>query len=89
MKLEDDKLPNPYRMVERDEASRFVREGLQALAPELKEALILRDLEGMAYQDISDLLGIPEGTVKSRINRGRIELTKLLVKRRAQKGMVI
>lgn len=89
MKLEDDKLPNPHRMIEQDEASRFLRDGLQALAPELKEAIVLRDLEGMAYQEIADLLGIPEGTVKSRINRGRIELAKLLSKRRAQKGMLI
>lgn len=89
MKLEDDKLPNPHRMIEQDEASRFLQDGLQSLPPELKEAIILRDLEGMAYQEIADLLGIPEGTVKSRINRGRIELAKLLSKRRAQKGMLI
>jgi RNA polymerase sigma-70 factor (ECF subfamily) len=89
MKLEDHKLPNPYRMIEQDEASRFVQEGLQSLPPELKEAIILRDLEGMAYQEIAGLLGIPEGTVKSRINRGRIELAKLLSKRRAHKGMLI
>ena len=38
----------------------------------------------MAYQEIADLLSIPEGTVKSRINRGRIELARLLGKRRAQ-----
>jgi RNA polymerase sigma-70 factor (ECF subfamily) len=89
MKLEDDKLPNPHRVVELDEASRFLWSGLDSLAPELKEAIVLRDLEGMAYQEIADLLGIPEGTVKSRINRGRMELTKLLSKRRAQKGMLI
>jgi len=89
MKLEDDKLPNPHRMIEQDEASRFLQDGLQSLPPELKEAIILRDLEGMAYQEIAGLLGIPEGTVKSRINRGRIELAKLLSKRRAQKGMLI
>jgi RNA polymerase sigma-70 factor (ECF subfamily) len=62
---------------------------LQALAPELKEAIILRDLEGMAYQEIAELLSIPEGTVKSRINRARLELAKLLTKRRAQAGMQV
>jgi RNA polymerase sigma-70 factor (ECF subfamily) len=40
----------------------------------------------MAYLEIAELLGIPEGTVKSRINRGRLELAKLLSKRRAQLG---
>ena len=86
MNLKDEKAPNPERAVERGEAARFLREGLQALSPELKEAIILRDIEGMAYLEIAELLGIPEGTVKSRINRGRLELAKLLSKRRAQLG---
>jgi RNA polymerase sigma-70 factor (ECF subfamily) len=89
MNLKDDKAPNPHRAAEQLEASRFLQDGLQALSPELKEAIILRDLEGMAYQEISDLLGIPEGTVKSRINRGRLELAKLLTKRRAQTGLQV
>ncbi len=84
MNVKDDKNPNPHRSAEQLEAARFLMDGLQALAPELKEAVILRDLEGMAYQEMADLLSIPEGTVKSRINRGRLELTRLLTKRRAQ-----
>ena len=83
MALEDDKVPSPLRSVEQSEATKFLQEGLRALSPELKEAVILRDLEGMAYQEIAEVLSIPEGTVKSRINRGRIELAKLLGKRRA------
>ena len=89
MNLKDGKTPNPQRAAEQVEASRFLHAGLQALSPELKEAIILRDLEGMAYQEITDLLGVPEGTVKSRINRGRLELAKLLTKRRAQRGMQV
>ena len=41
---------------------------------------MLRDIEGFAYQEIAQMLEIPEGTVKSRINRGRIELAKALKK---------
>jgi RNA polymerase sigma-70 factor (ECF subfamily) len=89
MHLEDDKLPNPQQMVEMDEAARFLWNGLNSLSPELKEALVLRDLEGLAYREIAEMLGIPEGTVKSRINRGRVELARILSKRRAQKGMTI
>ncbi len=89
MNLKDDKVPNPQRAAEQVEASRFLRDGLSALPPELKEAIILRDLEGMAYQEIAELLSIPEGTVKSRINRGRLELAKLLIKRRSQIGMQV
>ena len=81
--LTDEKLPNPLRAVEQSEAARFLQDGLRSLSPELKEAVILRDIEGMAYQEIAELLAIPEGTVKSRINRGRIELARLLTKRRA------
>jgi len=87
MNLKDDTLPSPHRSVEQSEASRFLSDGLQALPPELKEAIILRDLEGMAYMEIAELLAIPEGTVKSRINRARLELARLLSKRRLQLGM--
>jgi RNA polymerase sigma-70 factor (ECF subfamily) len=89
MNITDDKIPNPQRVAEQIEASQFLQGGLQSISPELKEAIILRDLEGMAYQDIADLLNVPEGTVKSRINRGRLELAKLLMKRRAQIGIRI
>jgi len=84
MNIPDDKLPNPQRNIEQAEASRFLQDGLQALSPELKEAIILRDLEGMGYGEMAGLLNIPEGTVKSRINRGRLELAKLLIRRRSQ-----
>ena len=83
MSIKDEKVPNPHRVAEQTEASKFLQDGLQSLSPELKEAIVLRDLEGMAYQDIADVLNVPEGTVKSRINRGRLELAKLLIKRRA------
>jgi RNA polymerase sigma-70 factor, ECF subfamily len=89
LNLKDDIIPNPHRAAEQTEAAQFLMEGLQSLPPELKEAVVLRDLEGMPYQEMADLLGIPEGTVKSRINRGRLELAKLLSKRRAQMGLQI
>ena len=71
------------------EASKFLREGLGTLSPELREALILRELEGLSYSDIAEICQVPEGTVKSRINRGRIELAKLLMKRSARTGMKV
>ncbi|NWG14365.1 MAG: sigma-70 family RNA polymerase sigma factor [Acidobacteria bacterium] len=86
MSITDTASQSPERSIERSEEARFLRDGLDALSPELKEAIILRDIEGMAYLEISELLGIPEGTVKSRINRGRLELAKLLAKRRGLPG---
>jgi RNA polymerase sigma-70 factor (ECF subfamily) len=55
-----------------------VQAALKQLSPELREAVILRDLEDMDYKEISQVLRIPEGTVKSRISRGRGELARLL-----------
>ena len=55
-----------------------IQEGLAQLSPELREAVILRDLQGLEYAEIQAVLQVPEGTVKSRINRGRIELAKIL-----------
>ena len=55
-----------------------IQQALAELSPELREAVILRDLEDMDYKDIAQVLRIPEGTVKSRISRGRGELARLL-----------
>ena len=55
---------------------RAIAAGLSRLSPELREAVILRDLQGLEYSEIQDVLQVPEGTVKSRINRGRIELAQ-------------
>jgi RNA polymerase sigma-70 factor (ECF subfamily) len=55
-----------------------VHVAISKLPPDLRECVILRDIEEMAYQEIVDILRIPVGTVKSRINRGRIELAKIL-----------
>lgn len=72
----------PDGMVAGREASEILRAALQKLSPELRESVILRDLEGMEYREISTVLKIPEGTVKSRLNRGRTELAKVLRKQR-------
>ena len=64
------------------EASEILQQTLQKLSPDLREAVILRDLQEMEYREIAQVLGIPEGTVKSRINRGRAELARLLRKQK-------
>jgi RNA polymerase sigma-70 factor (ECF subfamily) len=64
------------------EASELLQSALGKLSPELRETIILRDLQEMEYREIADVLAIPEGTVKSRLNRGRAELARLLKKYR-------
>ncbi len=60
------------------EASELLQGALQKLSPELRETVILRDLEELEYREIAEVLHVPEGTVKSRLNRGRAELARIL-----------
>jgi RNA polymerase sigma-70 factor (ECF subfamily) len=72
----------PDQAVAGKEASAILQATLQKLSPDLREAVILRDLQEMEYREIAEVLSIPEGTVKSRINRGRAELARLLRKQK-------
>jgi RNA polymerase sigma-70 factor (ECF subfamily) len=60
------------------EAGEVLQAALVRLSPELRETVILRDLEGLEYKEIAGALNVPEGTVKSRLNRGRAELVRIL-----------
>jgi RNA polymerase sigma-70 factor (ECF subfamily) len=60
------------------EAGELLQAALQRLSPELRETVILRDVEELEYREIAQVLNVPEGTVKSRLNRGRAELVKVL-----------
>lgn len=62
----------------RRELGAMVQAALTQVSMELREAVILRDLQDMDYKEIAQVLSIPEGTVKSRISRGRAELARLL-----------
>jgi RNA polymerase sigma factor (sigma-70 family) len=73
-----DQAANPEERVQSQQTQKMVRDALQRLSPELREAVILRDLQDMDYKEIAQVLKIPEGTVKSRINRGRTELARLI-----------
>ena len=66
------------RLLRRREAQEALQSALSQLSPELREAVILRDFQEMEYREIGESLDIPEGTVKSRINRGRRELARRL-----------
>jgi RNA polymerase sigma-70 factor (ECF subfamily) len=68
----------PDELALHSELSSQIQAGLTKLSPELREAVILRDLQQLEYGEIQQVLCVPEGTVKSRINRGRIELARIL-----------
>ena len=69
---------DPHRQALSRQRSQVVQKALQQVSPDLREAVILRDLQDLDYREIAQVLKVPEGTVKSRINRGRAELARLL-----------
>jgi RNA polymerase sigma-70 factor (ECF subfamily) len=58
--------------------ARLVRDALEELPPEFREAIVLRELEGMSYKEIADVAGVPVGTVMSRLARARERLQRQL-----------
>jgi RNA polymerase sigma-70 factor (ECF subfamily) len=73
-----DQTASPDETLAAKERQRLVQDALTKLSPDLREAVILRDLQDMDYKEIAAALKVPEGTVKSRINRGRTELARIL-----------
>jgi len=74
----EDQGATPDARAQSQQVGETVHKALQKLSPDLREAVILRDLQDMDYREIATVLKVPEGTVKSRINRGRAELARLL-----------
>jgi len=69
---------SPLGELEQVDLRRRIKEALAELPSTLREAVVLRDLQEFSYQEIATQLRLPEGTVKSRINRGRLELARQL-----------
>ncbi len=68
----------PGAVLERSEEEIRLQEALTRLSPEHRDVLIFKDIEGMKYEEIADLLGVPIGTIRSRLHRARLELRELL-----------
>jgi RNA polymerase sigma-70 factor (ECF subfamily) len=71
-------------LLEQRDRVELLRRALDTLAPTLRTAVVLRDIQELTYQEIADRLHLPEGTVKSRINRGRTELARRIERLREQ-----
>lgn len=70
----------PHVILERSDGLALLRRALQAMPPVLRTAVLLRDIQELSYHEIARQLRLPEGTVKSRINRGRIDLARQIVR---------
>jgi len=68
--------PGPVAALEQSDRVSLLRQALAAVPDTLRTAVVLRDIQELSYQEIAERLGLPEGTVKSRINRGRAELAR-------------
>jgi RNA polymerase sigma-70 factor (ECF subfamily) len=68
--------PSPMSGLERRDRVSLLRHAMAKLPDTLRTAVLMRDIQEMSYQEIADALHLPEGTVKSRINRGRTELAR-------------
>jgi len=76
----------PVAQLESRERKELLQRALDRLSPDLREAVVLRDLQDLDYDEIAQVLGVPEGTVKSRINRGRLELARVVKRMEGMKG---
>jgi RNA polymerase sigma-70 factor (ECF subfamily) len=64
------------------ETKELVWEGLNRLSAEMRMVIVLRDLQGQSYEEVAEVLGLPLGTVKSRVNRARLQLAQVLREKR-------
>lgn len=77
---------HPIARVESRERHEILQAALNRLSPDMREAVVLRDFQDLDYDEIAEVLGVPEGTVKSRINRGRLELARVIKRMEGVKG---
>jgi RNA polymerase sigma-70 factor, ECF subfamily len=71
---------NPAELLEQRECEEHVQKCITALDVEYREVLVMRDIQGFSYEEIRDILKIPDGTVKSRLSRARVALKDCLIK---------
>jgi RNA polymerase sigma-70 factor (ECF subfamily) len=69
---------NPETLYERKMIQQFIQRGLLKLKEDQRELIVLRDLQGFSYEEMGELLGLPEGTIKSKLHRARMDLKEIL-----------
>ena len=80
----DSRAPNPEEIVLRNDSDNLVRKAMEMLAPNSREVLILRELEGLSYREIAEVTGMPLGTVMSTLSRARDRIRQALTTLRSE-----
>lgn len=80
-----DSTPNPEALLINDQMESEIQEGIQAMTPEFRIAVLLADMEGLSYEEIAEVMETSIGTVRSRIHRGRKQLRNFLLATKPEK----
>ncbi|MEE9389655.1 MAG: RNA polymerase sigma factor [Candidatus Aminicenantaceae bacterium] len=84
--LSSDAFDSPENGMVREESKKIIWESLNHLSPEIRMAVILRDIQGKKYEEIAEIINLPLGTVKSRVNIGRLQLAKILKEKKEREN---
>lgn len=85
-RLSADLSTNPEENLVREENKKLIWEGFNQLKPDIRMTVILRDIQGKKYEEIAEIMSLPLGTIKSRVNRGRLQLAKILKEKKEEKN---
>jgi RNA polymerase sigma-70 factor (ECF subfamily) len=77
---------SPENGVVRSEHKKIIWESLNHLSSDIRMVLILRDFQEKKYEEIAEIMGLPLGTIKSRVNRGRLQLAKILKEKKEKEN---
>lgn len=77
---------DPEKKILKKQGQRIVWNGLKSLNPNVRMAVILRDIQEKEYEEIAEIMSSPLGTIKSRVNRGRIQLAKIIKEKQGEKN---
>ncbi len=75
--LPSDSADNPEEGMVKAESKRMIWQSMSSLAPDIRMAVILRDIQGRSYEEMAEIMNVPLGTVKSRVNRARLQLARV------------
>jgi len=84
--LPSEAFESPEYGILKEETKKIIWEGINQLSSEVRMTVILRDIQGKKYEEIAEIMSLPLGTIKSRVNRGRLQLAEILKEKKERKN---